>query len=130
MTTEIAYMAWAALLTAGLWIPYIIAQVQSNGFLSAEDYRDPTPRKVPLWGQRAYRAHINAVEAFAPFAALILAIKLTGSESAMTAVWAAVFFYARLLHAIVFLMAIPYLRTVIFTIGFVAVAGLFWELIT
>jgi hypothetical protein len=29
----------------------------------------------------------------------------------------------------VYLTAIPYVRTLIFTLGFVAVAGIFWELI-
>ena len=29
----------------------------------------------------------------------------------------------------VYLLAIPYVRTVVFTLGFVAVAGIFWEVI-
>jgi len=32
-------------------------------------------------------------------------------------------------HAVVYLAGIPYLRTVLFTLGFVAVAGIFWEII-
>jgi uncharacterized MAPEG superfamily protein len=47
----------------------------------------------------------------------------------MTAFWAACFFWLRLAHAIVFLFALPYVRTLIFTLGFVTVAGLFWEVI-
>ncbi len=69
MSTELKYLALTAMLTASLWIPYIVAQVMTNGFLSAENYVDPTPRPVPLWGKRAERAYINAVETFAPFAA-------------------------------------------------------------
>jgi uncharacterized MAPEG superfamily protein len=34
-----------------------------------------------------------------------------------------------LAHAVVYLAAIPYLRTAIFTLGFVAVIGIFWEVI-
>jgi uncharacterized MAPEG superfamily protein len=48
---------------------------------------------------------------------------------AMTAFWAVCFFWLRLAHAVVYLLAIPYVRTLIFTLGFVAVAGIFWELI-
>lgn len=55
MSTEMMYLAWAALLTAALWIPYVIAQVASNGLLNAGNYTDPTARPVPLWGPRAHQ---------------------------------------------------------------------------
>ena len=130
MSTDLKYLAWTAMLTASLWIPYIVSQVMTNGFLTPPNYVDPTPRPVPLWGKRADRAHLNAVEVFAPFAALVIIAQLTGKANAMTAFWAACFFWLRVAHAIVYLLAIPYIRTVIFTLGFVAVAGLFWEVIT
>jgi uncharacterized MAPEG superfamily protein len=129
MTPDLTYLAWMALLTAVLWIPYIVGQVITNGFLTAENYRDPTPRSVPTWAQRANRAHINTVEVFAPFAALVLIAHVSGVANEMTALWAAVFFWARVGHSVVYLLAIPYLRTMIFTVGFVAIVGLFWEII-
>ncbi len=101
----------------------------TNGWLEPPNYRDPAQRPVPLWGKRADRAYLNAVEAFAPFAALVVVAHLTGKANAMTAFWAMSFFWLRLAHAIVFLLAIPYIRTVLFTLGFVAVAGIFWEII-
>jgi uncharacterized MAPEG superfamily protein len=128
MSPELKYLAFTALLTAALWIPYIIAQVVTNGFLAAQNYVDPTPRPVPLWGQRANRAHINAVETFAPFAAIVILIHITGKENGMTAFWAISYFWLRLAHAIIFLLAIPFLRTLIFVLGFVCVVGLFVEL--
>ncbi len=90
----------------------------------------PTPRPVPLWGKRADRVYLNAVECFAPFAALVIVAHITGKANATTAFWAmAFFFWLRLAHAAVYLLAIPYVRTLIFTLSFVAVAGIFWELI-
>ena len=130
MSIELTYLALTALLTAALWIPYIVAQVMTNGFLSGENYIDPTPRPVPLWGQRANRAHINAVEAFAPFAALVLIAHVAGKENAMTAFWTLAFFWLRLVHAVVFLFAVPFIRTLVFTLGFVAVCGLAWAVLT
>ena len=123
MTPDLKYLAFTALLTAALWIPYIVAQVMTNGPLRPENYVDPTPRPVPLWGQRAGRAYLNAVETFAPFAALVIVAQLTGKANAMTAFW------LRLAHAVVFWFAIPYIRTVIFTLAFVAIVGIFVELI-
>jgi len=47
----------------------------------------------------------------------------------MTAFWSASFFWVRLGHAAVYFAGIPYVRTVLFTLGFVAEAGIFWEII-
>ena len=130
MTTDLTYLALTAMLTAALWIPYIACQVMTNGALTTSNYVDPAPRPVPLWGRRADRTYINAVESFAPFAALVIAVHLAGKADAMTAFWAMAFFWLRLAHAVVYLFGIPYLRTVLFTLGYVAVVGIFWEFIS
>jgi uncharacterized MAPEG superfamily protein len=129
VSTDLKYLAFTAILAASLWIPYVVAQVTTNGPLAPPDYADPTPRPLPLWGKRADRAYINSVETFAPFAALVIAVHLSGKANAMTAFWATSFFWLRLAHAAVYLLGIPYLRTVLFTLGYVAVVGIFVELI-
>jgi uncharacterized MAPEG superfamily protein len=129
MSTDLKYLALTAALTASLWIPYIAAQVMTNGFLGADNYVDPTPRPVPLWGKRADRTYLNAVESFAPFAAIVIVAHLAGKANAMTAFWAAFFFWMRLTHALVYLAGIPYIRTLVFTAGWVGVMGIFWEVI-
>ena len=128
MPTELKYLALTAILTASLWIPYVVSQVTTNGFLEPPNYVDPAPRPVPLWGKRADRVYINAVETFAPFAALVILIQLTGKANAATAFLAMSFFWLRVAHAVVYWAAIPYIRTVIFTLGYAAVVGLFVEL--
>ena len=129
MSTDLKYLAFTAILTASLWVPYVVAQVTTNGPLKPQNYLDPTQRPLPLWGKRADRADINAVENFAPFAALVIVAHLAGKANAMTAFWAMSFFWVRLAHAVVYWFAIPYVRTVLFTLGFVCVAGIFWEVI-
>jgi uncharacterized MAPEG superfamily protein len=47
----------------------------------------------------------------------------------MTAYWAMAFFWLRLAHALVYLLGTAYLRTLLFTLSYIAVLGLFWELI-
>ena len=90
---------------------------------------DPTPRPVPAWGKRADRTYMNAIESFAPFAALVIVAHIAGKANAMTAFWAMGFFWLRVAHAVIYLFAIPYLRTMIFTLGFVCVIGLFFEVV-
>ncbi len=130
MTPDLAYLAWTALLTGALWLPYIGAQVMTNGFLGPDNYRDPTPRPVPLWGMRANRAHLNAIESFAPFAAIVLIAHVTGQANATTAVLCASFFWLRVAHAVIYLAAIPYLRTVVFTAAWIVEVLLFWQIAT
>jgi uncharacterized MAPEG superfamily protein len=78
VSTDLKYLAFTAILAASLWIPYVVAQVTTNGPLAPPDYADPTPRPLPLWGKRADRAYINSFETFAPFAALVIAVHLAG----------------------------------------------------
>ena len=70
----------------------------------------PTP-ELPDWVVRANRTHINLVENLPSFAALVLVAHVAGAANGTTAAAAAVFFWARLAHALVFLFGIPYLRT-------------------
>lgn len=129
MTTDLTYLAFTALLTASLWIPYVVCQVMTNGFLEPKNYVDPEPRPLPLWGDRAYRAHLNAVEAFAPFAALVLIAHVAGKANATVALLAATYFWLRVVHAVVYLLGVPYIRTVLFVLGFVVIVGIFWQVI-
>ena len=46
VTTDLKYLALTAILTASLWIPYIVAQVIANGLLTPPNYIDPAPRPV------------------------------------------------------------------------------------
>jgi uncharacterized MAPEG superfamily protein len=130
MTTELTYLAYTAMLGAALWIVYIAAQVQTNGFLVPQNYKDPTPRPVPYWGMRANRAQLNMVESFAPFAVLVLVLHVTNQNNSTTAFLAMAFFWLRLVHAIVYWFAVPYIRTIVFTLGFLCVVGLFWQVVT
>jgi uncharacterized MAPEG superfamily protein len=130
MTSELTYLAYTALLAASLWIVYIAAQVRANGFLTAQNYVDPSPRPVPYWGMRANRAHLNLVESFAPFAALVLVLHVTNQNNATTAFLCMAFFWLRIVHAVVYWLALPFVRTIVFTLGYVCVLGLFWQAVT
>lgn len=129
MTEDLNWLAYTALLTAVLWLPYIVGSIMTKGMVTPAQYKDIALRwkDQPAWLVRANRMHLNAVEAFAPFAALVLIAQATGQTSAQTALWAMVFFWARLAHAVVFLLGLPYLRTLAFAVGFVATIALFLE---
>ncbi len=131
MTIELTYLAWTALLTGALWLPYVTAQVMVNGLLTPDNYTDPSTRPpLPAWGLRANRAHMNAVESFAPFAVMVLIIHVTEQSNSTTAMLCMAFFWLRLVHAVVHLAGWPFLRTVVFTLAWLVEVGLFWQIVT
>jgi len=120
MTTELHFLMYTALLTGILWIPVVIGMVTTRGMLTPADYKVASTSPLPEWVDRANRAHINAVENFAPFAAVVVVAHLLQISSSVTVACAAIFFYGRLAHAIVHIMGIYLVRTLVFTVSWVA----------
>ena len=122
MKTELFYLLLTAILTGLLWIPVVIGYVTTRGVLTPEAYRDAPNSPLPSWVNRANRAHINAVENFAPFAAVVLIAHAAGISTGTTAACAAIYFYARLAHALVHISGFGLFkaRTVLFTIAWIA----------
>ena len=101
MKPELLYLLLTALLTGILWIPVVIGYVSARGPLTPAAYRVAPTSSLPDWVNRANRAHQNAVESFAPFAAVVLVAQALGVSSPITQTCAAVYFYARVAHAVV-----------------------------
>jgi uncharacterized MAPEG superfamily protein len=102
-----------AILTSLLWIPVVIGYVTARGTLTAENYRVAPTSALPAWVNRANRAHLNAV---------VLIAYAVGLSTSTTQVCAAVYFYARLAHAVIHISGFGLLmaRTVAFTVAWVA----------
>lgn len=133
MSTELWYLFLTSILLAVLWIPFIAGQVANVGVLSAQDYRNlRSIDTMSAWLRRANRAHINLVEQFGAFAGLVVVAHLTNVSTGATALAAAVFFWSRVLHAIVMIagIAVAMLRTVIFVIAWLSLLVIAWEILT
>jgi uncharacterized MAPEG superfamily protein len=122
MKTELFYLLLTAILTGVLWVPVVIGYVSTRGTLRPENYKVAPNSPLPDWVNRANRAHLNAVENIAPFVAVVLIANALGVSTATTQACAAVYFYARLVHAIVHISGFGLLmaRTVAFTVAWVA----------
>jgi len=64
------------------------------------------------------KAHVNAVENLVVFAALVLAASAPGISNSAIGTAAIVYFWARVVHAVAYTFAIPWARTLAFTVGF------------
>jgi uncharacterized MAPEG superfamily protein len=118
MTTDLSMLVWSAVLCIVLFVPYILARFMYWGIADTVGYPE-NPPVLPHWAERAKRAHINMAENLAPFAALVLVAHVTQSANATTALGAAIFFWAKLVHAIVFIAGVPWVRTLAFTVSII-----------
>jgi uncharacterized MAPEG superfamily protein len=118
MTKELLWLTLTAILTGVLWLPYILDRIMVRGPMGA--MANPSRRDKPqsAWAQRLYFAHTNAVDNLVVFAPLVLVLDALGHSSTSTVVACAVYFWARLAHAIVYALGIPVARTLAFAVGF------------
>jgi len=95
----------------------------------ADGYDNHQPRiflaKLTGWQQRANWAQVNAYEAFPPFAAAVIIAHLVGVNQILIDTLAGIFLCARVLHGIMYILDKATLRSLVWTVGFLCVVGLF-----
>lgn len=124
MPGELKWLMLTVILTGILWVPYILDRIMVRGLMGAmaNPSRNDTPQSA--WAQRLYFAHTNAVENLVIFAPLVLILTLQNHSTQSTLIACAVYFWARLVHAVVYTMGVPVLRTLAFAVGFAAQVAL------
>jgi uncharacterized MAPEG superfamily protein len=129
MTNELIKLTWVATLTGLLWIPYILNRlIVGKGVLHEIGYPD-TPTPLSPWAERLKRAHANAVENLVVFAALVLVAHGVGVHTQGTILAATIYFWARVIHMLSYLFAIPWTRTIAFTVGWRCQMVFAWALV-
>ena len=119
LTTELTYLALTGLLTiialAAAAIPVNIQFGVAWTVSARDDAREPGGV-----GGRLFRAYRNHMEWLPLYAIGVILVELTGSHSGVTATAAAAYFWARLVYLPAYAAGIPYLRSAVWTVGFVA----------
>ncbi len=124
MSRELMWLTLTVILTGVMWIPYILDRVMVRGLMGAMANPSRHDKPQSAWAQRLYFAHTNAVENLVIFAPLVLILDAMGHSTMSTAIACAVYFWARLAHAIIYTLGVPVLRTLAFTVGFLAQVAL------
>jgi uncharacterized MAPEG superfamily protein len=124
MSRELMWLTLTVILTGVLWIPYILDRVMVRGLMGSMANPSRNDKPQSAWAQRLYFAHTNAVENLVVFAILVMILDSLGHSTESTAIACAVYFWARLAHAVVYTLGIPVLRTLAFSVGFLAQVAL------
>src|SRR5215467_15713338 len=120
MTPDLKYLLCSVVLT---FVQVLIAAAAANqvvGLTTLAGNRDDIPVYTGFAG-RAKRAHLNMLENMVLFSALVLIAVVAQKTNATTAMGALIFFWARLIYAVIYLLGIPWLRTLAW---FVSVVGM------
>ena len=128
MTTELRYLVFVSVLTTLLWVPYILNLIIVRGPRDAVSYPE-NPKPIAPWASRLKAAHYNAVENLVVFAALILVAHAAGISRESTQTCAMVYFWARVVHPVAYVLAIPVVRTLAFAAGWGATLCIAWAIL-
>jgi uncharacterized MAPEG superfamily protein len=128
ITTELSYLTWTTIITALMWMPYVLNLIAVRGLVAAVSYPvDPKP--LAPWAARMKQAHANAIENLVVFATLVLVAHIAGVNNEVTAIACAVYFWARVVHFVVLGFGIPWIRTLSFFTGFGCQLALAWQIL-
>jgi len=130
MTADLWILLSLALLTELLTLPPLVARGSVPGGMRWIFYnRDTVLEGVAPWGGRAVRAHANLADNLPMYAAVIGIAHITGATNGTTLIAGVVLLIARMLHAMIYIAGIPYLRTAVFAVGQFAMLVYVWQII-
>ena len=111
MATELTVLAWSVILL----IVYIVVQSTTMTASLGMDYnasnRDAGKEARGVAAPRAKRALANYLETYPAFIALALALAITGKSGGAGATGAILWIVARALYLPIYVIGIPYIRT-------------------
>lgn len=115
MTESLYWLTLTALMTALFWVPYVLDRIAVRGLVRTMGNPQDDDAPGHAWARRAASAHVNAVENLAVFGLLVLVANVVGKGNNEVIVMSAiVYFFARLVHYVVYTLGIPLLRTLSF----------------
>ena len=118
MAIEIKWLAWSIALGLAYVLVAATLATQQRGLKWNASNRDGELKALTGAAARAARANANFLETFPFFAAAVLAVVYTGTNTAHTVFGAELYFWARLAYLPIYIVGIPYLRTVVWAVSF------------
>jgi uncharacterized MAPEG superfamily protein len=133
MTTELFWITLTSMLATSLWLPYIIG-VNITDFEGKQNSfaRPPDHRKMAAWVHRSFRAHLNLLEQFLPFAIIVIIAHFVHVSTSITQSCTILFFWLRVAHAIAMISGetrFPF-RPVLFSSGWLVTMTMAWQVLS
>ncbi len=128
MSPDLTYLVWAAALTMVQLLIVIVGASFTIPLPVLAGNRE-TPVEGKGWLGRAQRAHRNILETLVLFAILVLVAHVTDRANATTALGAAIYFWARVAHAAIYIAGITWIRSLAFGVSMVGLVLILLQLL-
>ena len=128
MTIELTMLVYSVALLFLLILIQALAGVLAQGLPQMAGPRDDLPDPKPVQA-RTKRIVDNHREGLALFAPLVLVAAVAQISNPWTVLGAQVFFYARLVHALLYLAGVPWIRPLAWGVGIAGTALVFAPLV-
>ncbi len=128
MSIELQYLVFTVFLLIIQMVMQTGAGLLANGFMGLAGSRDDEVLTSGIGG-RFERAYYNMLETFPVFAALVLIIQVTESWTSTSALAVQIYFWARVAYIPLYILGIPFLRTIMWLISIIGILMLAWPLL-
>lgn len=125
---ELEMLLWSALLYVAQVLLPAMAIDAKEGVAFGLSNREIKPSKS-AWVTRAERAFANMAESLLPFTAIVLVAQTSGHTGEISAMGAIVFFYSRLIYAVLYPLGITIFRSLAWTGGIVGMGMLVYQIV-
>jgi uncharacterized MAPEG superfamily protein len=128
MNPELSVLAWSVVLT---FVQVLIAAqgaLMQVGLPTLAGNREGLP-ELAGWAGRAARAHRNMIHNMALFIPLVLIAVVANKTNSTTLLGAQIFLWARVAYAAVYLIGIPWVRTVTWLVAIIGLIMIFSQLV-
>jgi uncharacterized MAPEG superfamily protein len=128
MTPELMLLVWSAVLAFVQMLAAVTGAQLQVGLPALAGNRENLPA-LTGWAGRARRAYLNMLENLILFAILVLVAQIAGRTNSTTLLGCEIFFWARLVYAVVYLVGIPWLRTAVWAVSVIGMVLVFLQLV-
>ena len=127
MTQELSYLFGGGVIMFAIIIIQVAYLPLSKGLAWGLSAGDEAVDGNVLDGRIA-RTLNNHIESMVLFATAVLVAHAAGISTEMTALGAMLYFWARLIYVPIYLLGLPYLRTISFLTGAIGTVLIYWEI--
>ena len=127
MTPDLSWLLASVVLA---FVQVLVAAAAANAQVGTPTLAGSREDMPPLtgWARRAQRAHANMMENLPLFIALVLVAHISNRVNGTSVLGEEIFFWARLLHGIVYIIGIPWVRTLLWVISVIGMLLIFQQL--
>ncbi len=128
MSLELTLLVWSVALAFVQMLVAVSGATLQFGLSDLAGNRENLP-PATSWAGRAQRAHRNMLENLVLFAVLVLVTEITNKNNAVTGYGAQLFFWARAIYAVIYVIGLPWLRTGVWVISIIGLIVIFLQLV-